>query len=226
MSIKSKSLIITVAIVAMLGGYWLSSMIQNNNDLNTQSSKERELAEARANYSPIQGNLLSPARKIIVPSLIKDNGNTFTIDDLTGKWHFLFFGYTHCPDVCPITMGVLAQAKKIATVNNYMFPDVVFVSVDPERDKVEMLTEYVQYFDKDFIGVTGDEKLIKAFTLQMSVVYLKVQEEGSSTNSYLVDHSAALLLLNPEGKLVAYFNPPHNAQTILKDFQTMVNLGN
>ncbi|MBT8119079.1 MAG: SCO family protein, partial [Gammaproteobacteria bacterium] len=108
------------------------------------------------------------------------------------------------------------------------FPDVVFVSVDPERDKVEMLADYVQYFDKDFIGVTGDKEMIKALTLQMSVVYMKVPvDNGTSVNSddsvYNVDHSSALLLVNPDGKLVAFLNPPHDAETILKDFQTVVN---
>ena len=90
-----------------------------------------------------------------------------------------------------------------------------------------MLGEYVQYFDKDFIGVTGEPNLIKALTLQLSVVYMKMQsEEGSDANGYLVDHSSALLLLNPEGKLVAFLNPPHDAATILKDIQTVVNLKN
>ncbi len=119
-------------------------------------------------------------------------------------------------------MGVVAQARKIAIANNHLFPQVFFVSVDPERDKVETLTEYVQYFDTDFIAVTGDEKLIKAFTLQMSVVYMKMPAEDD-TGDYLVDHSSALLLINPEGKLVAFFNSPHDPKTILKDFQTVVN---
>ncbi|MBL4711217.1 MAG: SCO family protein [Gammaproteobacteria bacterium] len=223
---KSKSLLLVAAIIAMLGGYWLSSMQKNAGDADVLSDKEQALATARANFSPIQGTVLSPPRKIAIPALIKDDGNTFTLNDLTGRWHFLFFGYTHCPDVCPVTMGVMAQAKKMATENNHIFPGVIFVSVDPERDKVEMLADYVQYFDKEFIGVTGDEKLIKALTLQMSVVYLKVQAEASSVNGYLVDHSSSLILINPEGKLAAYFNSPHDAKKILQDFQTMVNLSN
>ena len=87
-----------------------------------------------------------------------------------------------------------------------------------------MLSEYVQYFDKEFIGVTGNKDFIKALTLQMSVVYMKMPaDDQASDSSYLMDHSAALLLINPEGKLVAFFNPPHDPKTILKDFQTVVN---
>lgn len=235
MSIKNKSLIVITAVIAMSAGFGLSLLLQGDNEEVLENIKqqanERALAEARNNFSPIQGSILSPARKIAVPALVKDDGSVFTLDDLTGRWSLLFFGYTHCPDICPITMGVIAQARKIATENNHQFPQVFFISVDPERDKVEMLSEYVQYFDKDFIGVSGDEKLIKALTLQMSVVYIKMPVDSNSATAsadggYLVDHSAALLLLNPEGKLVAFFNPPHDPKTIVKDFQTVVNLNN
>ena len=225
MALKSNIIYVIGAVVALSGGFWLSSMQEGEINLSSESAKEKALAEARKNYSPIQGSILSPARKIAIPPLTKDDGSAFTLDDLTGEWHLLFFGYTHCPDVCPVTMGVAAQAKKIAKENNHIFPQVVFISVDPERDKVEMLAEYVQYFDKDFIGVTGDSDMIKALTLQMSVVFMKMApEEGNE--GYLVDHSSALLLLNPEGKLVAFLNPPHDPRTILKDFQTVVNRTN
>ncbi len=235
MSIKNKSLIVITAVIAMSAGFGLSLLLQGDNGEVLENIKEqandRALVEARKNFSPIQGSILSPERKIAVPALVKDDGSVFTLDDLTGHWSLLFFGYTHCPDICPTTMGVVAQAKKIATENNHLFPQVIFISVDPERDKVEMLSEYVQYFDKDFIGVTGDEKLIKALTLQMSVVYMKMPVDNNSATTsaeggYLIDHSAALLLLNPEGKLVAFLNPPHDPKTILKDFQMVVNQNN
>ncbi len=225
MAFKTKFIYTAAAVVAMSGGYWLSTIQENGIRLSAENANDKALAEARKKYLPIQGSILSPARKIAVPALTKDDGSPFVLDDLKGEWHLLFFGYTHCPDVCPVTMGVAAQAKKIAEANNHIFPQVIFISVDPDRDKVEMLTDYVQYFDKDFIGVTGDSALIKALTLQLSVVYLQMPAEAGSDN-YLVDHSSALLLLNPEGKLVAFMNPPHDPKTILKDFQTVVNGSN
>ena len=225
MILKSKLLIISAAVVAMSAGFWLSTVQQSNSENSTDNTQEAVLADVRMSYSPIQGTILSPARKIAIPALLKDNGKPFTIDDLTGHWTLFFFGYTHCPDICPVTMGVLAQAKKITIANQQQFPKVVFVSVDPERDKLEMLGEYVKYFDKDFIGVTGEEKLLKALMLQMSVVYMKMPSVGSSSD-YLVDHSSALLLLNTEGKLAAFLSPPHEAKTILKDFQTIVDINN
>jgi len=222
---KSSALIFVSAVVALSAGFWFSSTM-NESGTTFESSNEAEIAAAKAKFSPIQGTLLSPARKIAVPALIKDNATAFTQDDITGHWSLLFFGYTHCPDICPTTMGVTALAKKVAEANNHMFPQVIFVSVDPARDKVDMLTDYVQYFDKDFIGVTGDEDLIKALTLQMSVVYMKMAPETDAASGYLVDHSSALLLLNPEGKLRAFLNPPHEPATITKDIQTVINLSN
>jgi protein SCO1/2 len=230
--LNSKFIISVAAVAAMSAGFWLSSMQQSGDEKSVEQQKQKELAEARNNYSPIQGTILSPARKITIPDLLRDNGEKFTMKDLKGHWSLFFFGYTHCPDICPVTLGVVAQAKKMATRLNHMFPQVVFVSVDPDRDKVEMLADYVQYFDKDFVGVTGDAQMIKALTLQMSVVYMKVPVDNGTASSsldnnvYNVDHSSALLLVNPDGKLFAFLNPPHDATTILKDFQTAVNRSN
>ncbi|VAW51751.1 Cytochrome oxidase biogenesis protein Sco1/SenC/PrrC, thiol-disulfide reductase involved in Cu(I) insertion into CoxII Cu(A) center [hydrothermal vent metagenome] len=221
MSIKTKSVIAVAAMLALSVGYWASNIYNNT----TATAADKKLAEARKNFSPIQGAIISPARKIGIPALIKDNGETLTLNDLTGNWHFLFFGYTNCPDICPVTMGVVAQAKKEAEAANQVFPEVFFISVDPDRDKIKALAEYVQYFDKDFVGVTGDKNLLKALTLQLSVVYMDTPAD-KATGDYAVDHSSALLLINPEGKLQAFFNPPHNPKTILKDFQTVLNIKN
>ena len=228
MANKSKLILVVAAVVAMSAGFWLSSIQVGGNNETAKSAKQKAhdeaLLKARKKFSPIQGTILSPARKIAVPTLLQGDGSDFTLEDLTGHWSLLFFGYTHCPDVCPVTMGVLAQTKKIALADNQLFPEVFFISVDPDRDKVEMLAEYVQYFDKDFIGVTGDKGSIKALTLQMSVVYMKMPvEDNSDADDYVIDHSSAILLLNPDGKLVATFKTPHDANNILKDFQTVVN---
>lgn len=207
-----------IAVAALSAGFWISAKLDyaQDNDAST------EIAEARKKYSPIQGNIINPARKIAVPELVKDDGSAFTLDNLKGKWHLLFFGYTSCPDICPVTMGVVSQAKKRAADSKQLFPEVVFVSVDPERDNVEMLGDYVDYFDQDFYGVTGSIDKIKAFTLQLSIVYMKMAPDVEGSDNYLVDHSAALLLLNPDGKFVATLSPPHDPKTILKDLKTII----
>ena len=103
MSIKSTLVIAVAAVVAMSAGYWLSTMQQNRSVATKENVKrsahDEALAEARREFSPIQGAILSPARKIAVPALTKDDGSAFTQDDLVGHWSLLFFGYTHCPDI-------------------------------------------------------------------------------------------------------------------------------
>jgi protein SCO1/2 len=142
---------------------------------------------------------------------MKHDGTPFTNADLLGQWTLIFFGYTHCPDICPITMNVLAAAKKKA---NSEFPQVLFVSVDPERDTVDLLSSYVTYFDPEFVGVTGDGQMIEALTLQTSVLYMKIPGTSGNEKDYLVDHSSSILLLNPEGQLAAFLKAPHTPGSI------------
>jgi protein SCO1/2 len=94
--------------------------------------------------------------------------------------------------------------------------------VDPQRDSVEMLGDYVHYFDEEFTGVTGEEKMIQALTLQTSVVYAKVPGASGDENDYLVDHSSAILLINPGGQLAAFLNAPHTPGGILDSVNKIV----
>ena len=187
----AKRITITViALGAMVAGFWLATILKNTG----------------GDAPPIQGAVLDTPRQIAVPQLTKDDGQPFTAADLQGRWTLVFFGYTSCPDICPMTMNVLAEAKRQATGE---FPQVVLVSVDPERDAVDMIGEYVRYFDPDFIGVTGEDRMIQALALQLSVVYMKMPGTSGDENDYLVDHSSSILLINPEGQLAAFLKAPH-----------------
>lgn len=199
-----KILVIIAALGAMTAGFWLSTEMKSTDE---------------GNRPQIQGSVLATPRQIVVPELMKHDGNAFTDQDLNGRWTLMFFGYTHCPDICPMTMNVLAEAKSKAGGD---FPQVVLVSVDPQRDSVEMLGDYVHYFDKEFIGVTGAEKMIQALTLQTSVVYAKMPGASGNENDYLVDHSSAILLINPGGQLTAFLNAPHTPSGILDSVNKIV----
>jgi protein SCO1/2 len=202
-SVKKAS-IITFALLAMAAGFWLASTLKTPGNEDLQQ---------------VQGLVLKQARQIAVPELIKHDGRPFTNDDLNGQWTLMFFGYTHCPDVCPMTMNVLAEAKKKATGD---FPQVVLVSVDPQRDSAALLADYVRYFDPEFTGVTGDEKMIQALTLQMSVMYMKMPGASGDENDYLVDHSSSVMLINPQGQLAAFLNAPHTPSSILDSVNEIV----
>jgi len=107
----------------------------------------------------------------------------------------------------------MAQARKKVVQNSSEFPQVVFISVDPTRDSVKMLGEYVRYFDKNFIGATGEEKLLRAITVQVDSSF--VVEASDNPAKYMVGHSLNLILINPQLELVAILRPPHTVKSIL-----------
>lgn len=195
-SLTAKAGVVVFAVLAMAAGFWLATALK------ISDSGDKPL---------IQGSVLNPARQIAVPELLKHDGSRFTNEDLNGQWSLMFFGYSSCPDICPMTMNVLAEARKQAASD---FPQVIFVTVDPQRDSLQILADYVHYFDAEFTGVTGAEKMIQALTLQTSVVYMKMPGSSGNENDYLVDHSSAILLINPKGQLAAFLMAPHTPGSI------------
>ncbi len=168
----------------------------------------------------IQG-LMWPQPKVLRDFRLQDtHGRPFTPASLKDHWSFLFFGYTHCPDVCPTTMALLAQVDRLLQQDDG--PDnrqFVFVSVDPERDGPKTLQDYVSYFNPAFIGATADEEQLSVLTRQLGILHLKVpQADGKD---YLVDHSTAILLVDPELRVVGIFSSPHEARDIASRFQRM-----
>jgi len=170
-----------------------------------------------------QATLLPSPKPIAAFNLTDQKGERFTLDDLKGHWTFAFFGYTHCPDVCPTSLGMLAQVMRSLekTTPPEQMPQGLFVSVDPQRDTPETLAKYVAYFYPEFIGATGDSAQIDALTHQLGVLYIRKQ--GDSAGDYLFDHSAAIVLLDPDGRYHALFNVPHDPEKIASDFVQIRN---
>ena len=157
--------------------------------------------------------LFGQERALPVFALTDHTGRAYTRRDLTDSWTLLFFGYTHCPDICPITLVTMSAAVDAVGALGGEAPQVVFVSVDPERDAPGHLGSYVTEFREDFLGVTGPHEELRKLTRALGVVYAR---DGDGPE-YLVEHSAALLLVNPEGELQAVFGPPHEPDAIARD---------
>ena len=204
---NNRLLITVAAIVALAVGFW------SGQHENKPSSPSQKILSQKEKF---QGVKLDPARKLGIPELQSGDGVAFSKQNLEGKWSLLFYGYTHCPDICPVTLNTVAAAKQQAG----SFPQVVFVSVDPKRDTAKLVSEYVRYFDKDFIGVTGEEKMLQAMATQMSVVAMTVPSD--KPDEYLVDHSSNLLLLNPAVELAAMLRPPHSVQSIQQALDVLI----
>lgn len=172
-----------------------------------------------------QGTLLGQPRLLADFALIDQDGQPFTLASLQGGWTFLSIGYTQCPDVCPMTLATLdAVARRIAEAADgrrvEARPRILFVSVDPERDTPERLAQYVRYFNPGFLGATGDEIQLRALTAQLGLPYARVEGQDTAMG-YLMDHSASILLVDPQGRLTAIFSTPHDAGAMASDFLTI-----
>ncbi|MCP5140732.1 MAG: SCO family protein [Gammaproteobacteria bacterium] len=160
-----------------------------------------------------------PVPKALPPFTLRSHdGAEFGNAGFEGKWSFVFFGYTFCPDVCPVALSTFREVKALLARRAQEPDDVefVFISVDPERDTLERLRMYVEYFDPDFVGVTGDQDQLLMLSRQMGVVYRKV--DGNTPEDYLVDHSAGVFLVDPDGKFRAYFPAPHDPSAVADAF--------
>ncbi|MDH5516326.1 MAG: SCO family protein [Gammaproteobacteria bacterium] len=172
----------------------------------------------------IEGTILNPPRQISKFELMDQRRHEFGPDQLAGKWSLIFIGYTNCPDVCPNTLSVLKQAYIDMTVLKMELPQVVFVSIDPQRDDAEILGDYVYYFDPSFVAVTGKKAELDNLSKQLSSVYLKAAGASGDIkkDDYLFDHSASVLVINPKAQLQAVFTAPHNKLGIVDGMQKIM----
>ncbi len=165
--------------------------------------------------------VLRPDFRVLQPFKLTDQNNAvFDEKRLLDKWSFVFFGYTSCPDVCPATLYILNAIYGQLTDENGKKPDdmqVIFISVDPARDTPEKLAKYVSYFNKNFIGVTGDKTEIDKLARQFGAGYIIADK--TATGDYTVAHTSAIFLIDPYGRLVANFSQPHQASTITTQYK-------
>ncbi|MCD6047233.1 MAG: ypmQ [Gammaproteobacteria bacterium] len=164
------------------------------------------------------------------PSAGKSNAQAFTNENLKGKWTLMFFGFTNCPMLCPTSMAQLSNAyQQLQTKNFSPLPQVVFVSVDPERDTLEKVHTFATTFNPAFIGVrTADVKALNQMTREMDVVFEKVAQPASITgdkdskSNYTINHSGDIAVINPQGQFAAILTMPHETQDLVADYETIV----
>ncbi|QIZ78395.1 SCO family protein [Ferrimonas lipolytica] len=179
-------LVLLAAIGALIVGVWVS----------WQQSQQ---IQPRPQVSALW---LQQPRSLAAVTLTDNNGQPFGQQQLAGKWTLMFVGYTSCPDVCPTTMSDLARLyPRVAQLDL----QVVLLSVDPQRDQPSKLNSYVQFFNPNFKAVTGPHTELYPFTQSLGLVYALV--DSPSGSDYLVDHSADIVLINPQGQLEAIFRP-------------------
>lgn len=148
-------------------------------------------------------------------TLEQSDGTPLTVQELRGRWSIVFLGFTHCPDICPTTLSELAQAQKLwAGIDAARRPRVLFVSVDPERDSPAKTGEYAAYFHADTLAATAAEPGLQAFANSLGMVYMKVATEAGD---YTIDHSTALVVIDPQGRQAGLIRPPFVPSDIAAD---------
>jgi len=165
--------------------------------------------------------LLWPDPPSLDPIQLRDHENApFTLDQLRNRWSLLFFGFTSCPDICPSTLDSLSRVHERLQTHDLYKKDgqVVFISVDPQRDSSARLRDYVKYFHQDFIGVTGTDSELRKLTTKLGVLYIKVAQ---GKEHYSVDHSAGIFLIDPALRLVSVVTPPHSMSEIVRRFEAI-----
>jgi len=185
--------ILLLMISAAVLGFFLLGRAQFQNDL----SKNESLI------------LFKEGKSLIDFSFDLAGNENFTNENLTGKWTLFFVGYTFCPDICPTTLSHLDHVYPRLTAAPYNNIQIVFVSVDPNRDNAEKLAEYVHYFNPGFIGVTSSHKQLWPFVQNLGLIY-SIVDKGVAEPYYLVDHSASIVLINPKGEHHASFQAEIN----------------
>lgn len=161
-------------------------------------------------------NVVLPAPKALAPfQLTGNDGAPFGPKALQDRWTVLFFGYTHCPDICPTTLLTLQQVRQRLEGQPAVLADTqfLFVSVDPKRDTPEHLDNYVRFFDPSFVAATGERSEIDRLVGLAGAVYMF--EGDTAGDDYIVNHSATLYLVDPEGRLVARISPPHAVEEVV-----------
>lgn len=159
------------------------------------------LAETRANGLFLFDTPRDPGAFL----LTDHHGMPFTRNALTNRWTLIFFGFTHCPDICPTTLAELAELKAQLVDTEANDLQVVMLTVDPARDTPARLADYVPYFHPDFLGVTGDFADILSVAQRLNAPFRKVSEPNGG---YQMEHSANVMLMNPRGDYHGFFRAP------------------
>lgn len=154
-------------------------------------------------------------------ALLDQSGNAVSTESFRGQWDIVFFGFTHCPDVCPTTMQTLAAVKQsLVDSGADSLPRIVLISVDPERDTPEIIGRYVNYFGSGNLGVTGDLAEVQKLTRSLGIYF---EKSGFDGDDYTVDHSAAVLLVNPDAEFTVLFSAPHTVSAFVHDLPIIMD---
>jgi protein SCO1 len=165
---------------------------------------------------PSAATVLPEPRALPEVDLVDAHGARFDLDAFRGRFSLLYFGFTQCPDVCPLTLKALAHANvKLKERAPQAVPQIVFVSVDPARDTPAAIAQYLDHFDASFVGATGSDANLAPLVAALGVT---VEKHRHDANHYNVTHNDTVYVIGPNAELVAIASGPHDPATLASDF--------
>ena len=206
-----------LALVAVSAGVWFGQW--------QQARSQGDIVNLDILQGQLANTLVFPEDYKSIPAfeLVDENAAPVNQASFNDKWSMVFFGFTRCPDICPITLSILRESIDQLTAEQ---PDatpfeIVFVSVDPNRDTPEVLKPYLGSFSTNVRGITGDLTSILDLTRELGVVVAYDADEDDASQ-YSVDHTSSIMLVDPQSRIRAKFNMPHEVETIVKDYTQVV----
>lgn len=205
---KRVALLVAIAVLAGGLGLWTS---------------QRMHAPAAAPPPTVKAVTLLPSPRVLPAfELQQSDGTPLTATGLEGHWTLVFLGFTHCPDVCPTTLAQLAAAqKRWADLPAAARPRLLFVSTDPERDSPKLTGDYAHAFHPDTIAATAPIPRLQEFARSLSLVFMKAPGPSGRPDDYSIDHSAAIVLLDPQARMAGVVQPPFDVQAIATDLELL-----
>lgn len=150
------------------------------------------------------------------------DGKDFTFANLESKYTILYFGFAHCPDICPVTVQKMSEVAKLLDKKELNETQFIFVSVDPQRDSLKDLSEFVAQFGDNIKGVTGSKEEIDKLALSLQVYYAQMKDDPTNKDNYYVDHSSFIYLLNPNAMLVSQFTPKASPEEMAQQIKDKI----
>jgi protein SCO1/2 len=170
------------------------------------------------------GQALVPAKPAFDFHLVDQDGKAFQLSQMRGKAVLFSFGFTHCPNVCPTTLSDLAKVYQALPAKDREKVQVLFVSIDPHRDKPETMKNYIPYFNESFIGLTGTDAQVAEAAKAYGAYYEIVHDSGANPDVYTVNHSALAYLISPDGKwkLLYNFDQLNDSNKMVQDIEQVL----
>ncbi len=199
-----------IAVLAAVGGLWAAQGMFGADKTTRQATRPLPAVTSIT--------LLPTPRVLPAFSLQQSDGSALTGEELHGHWTVVFVGFTHCPDICPTTLAELNGAQKQwASLPEATRPRVLFVSADPERDTPKITGDYAHAFNADSLAATAPLPELEAFARSLSLVFMKVPGPSGNAADYSIDHSAALVVLDPQARMAGVISPPFDPKLIAAD---------